>query len=530
MEALWIVSAFVLGLGFQRVGLPPLVGFLAAGFGLNAMGYESNEVLSHAAHLGVLLLLFTVGLKVRIKNFVRPEVWAGGLAHLAITALLFGAALHFVGGLSTKLAVIVAVSLGFSSTVIAAKVLEGKRELRAFHGRIAIGILIIQDLVAVGLLSTSGGHSPSVWALGLLALPLVRPVIHRLLEFSGHGELLVLFGAVLAFGGGFGFELLGLSSELGALLLGAFLADHARSNELGNALWGIKEFFLVGFFLEIGLSGLPDLTAIGVAAIFCLLLPIKAILFFFVLLRFRLRARTSFLAAITLASYSEFGLIVGDLMVKNGWLGEEWLVYLAMIVAASFVIAAPVNKAAHGLYERWEGVLCRFESKDKHPDDGPISLGNAEIAILGMGRVGTGAYDLLKGRNVKVIGLDSDPGKIERHRQKGRRVLFADAEDPGFWSRLNLEKVQAVLLAMPDPEAKEIAIKALRHRGYTGIISATNLYEEEAGPILEAGANTTFNYFDEAGVGFAEHTWEALMSKNESSNASGDDAPVTKPA
>jgi predicted Kef-type K+ transport protein len=491
MEALWIVSAFALGLSFQKVGLPPLVGFLAAGFGLNALGFESNEVLSRAAHLGVLLLLFTVGLKVRIKNFVRPEVWAGGLAHLAITAVLFTAALHFYAALSVKLAFIVAVSLGFSSTVIAAKVLEGKRELRAFHGRIAIGILIVQDLVAVALLSLSGDHSPSIWALALIALPLLRPLVHRLLEFSGHGELLVLFGALLAFGGGFGFELLGLSSELGALLLGALLAD--------------------------------------LAAIFCLLLPVKALLFFFLLLRFRLRARTSFLTAVTLASYSEFGLIVGNLMVKNDWLGEQWLVYLAITVAFSFMIAAPVNKGAHGIYERWEGVLCRFESKEKHPDDGPISLGNAEIAILGMGRVGAGAYELLKSREVKVIGLDSDPGKIERHRQLGRRVLFADAEDPGFWSRLDLQKIKAVLLAMPDPEAKTIAIRALRQRGYKGIISATNLYEEEAGPILEAGATTTFNYFDEAGVGFAEHTWEALTGSYQGSDRSGGEASLKQP-
>jgi predicted Kef-type K+ transport protein len=514
MEALWILSAFALGLSFQKVGLPPLVGFLAAGFGLNALGFERNEILSHAAHLGVLLLLFTVGLKVRIKNFVRAEVWAGGLVHLAITAVLLTAALHFFAGLSLKLAFVVAVSLGFSSTVIAAKVLEGKRELRAFHGRIAIGILIIQDLVAVALLGFSGDHSPSVWALGLIALPLLRPVVHRLLEFSGHGELLVLFGALLAFGGGFGFELLGLSSELGALLLGALLADHVRANELGNAMWGLKEFFLVGFFLEIGLSGLPDLTALGVALIFCLLLPVKALLFFFVLVRFRLRARTSFLAAVTLASYSEFGLIVGDLMVKNGWLGEQWLVYLAITVAASFVIAAPLNNAAHGLYQRWAGLLCRFESEEKHPDDSPISLGNAEIVILGMGRVGAGAYEFLRSREVKVIGLDSDPGKIELHRQKGRRVLFADAEDPDLWNRLDLQKVKAVLLTMPDPEAKRIAIRALRRLGYGGIISATNVYEEEAGPILDAGASTTFNYFDEAGVGFAEHTWEALTGSD----------------
>ncbi len=511
MEAVWIGSAFVLGLTVKLFGLPPLVGFLAAGFALNAVGFEKSEALDHVAHLGVLLLLFSVGLKVRLKNFVRAEVWAGGLVHLAITGLVLGAALHFLTGMEVKVAIIVAVSLGFSSTVIAAKVPEAKRELRAFHGRVSIGILIIQDLVAVGLLSVSGGHAPSPWAVALFALPLLRPVMMKLLDYSGHDELLILFGSLLAVGiGGFGFELLGLSPELGALVIGAMLADHPRAQELSNALWSLKEMFLVGFFLQIGMSGLPDLNALVVALILTLLLPVKAVLFFFILLRFHLRARTSFLTALTLATYSEFGLIVGQLAVKNGWLGDQWLVYLAITVAASFILAAPFNKIAHGIYERFEPSLCRFETPREHPDDEPISLGSATIAILGMGRVGTGAYDFLVGRESRVIGLDSDPGKIQSHREQGRRVLYADAEDPGFWSRLKLDNLDGILLAMPDPEAKCLAIRQLRRRGYGGLISATNVYPEEEKMILEAGASTTFNYFAEAGVGFAEHTWEAL--------------------
>ncbi|MDX1514146.1 MAG: cation:proton antiporter family protein [Gammaproteobacteria bacterium] len=514
MEAIWIGSAFVLGLAVKWFGLPPLVGFLAAGFALNAIGFERNELLDHVAHLGVLLLLFSVGLKVRLKNFVRAEVWAGGILHLAMTGLILGAALHVFAGMSPKVALIVALALGFSSTVIAAKVLEAKRELRAFHGRVSIGILIIQDLVAVGLLSVGGGHAPSPWVVVLFALPLLRPVLTRLLEWSGHEELLVLFGALLAIGvGGLGFELVGLSSELGALVVGAMLADHPRAQELSSALWSLKEIFLVGFFLQIGMSGLPGLDALLVTAILMLVLPIKAALFFFILLRFHLRARTSFLTALTLASYSEFGLIVGQLVVRNGWLGEEWLVYLALTVAISFILAAPFNKVAHGLYERFEPLLCRFETKRKHPDDEPISLGNANIAILGMGRVGTGAYDFLTERGTRVIGLDSDPGKIEQHRERGRRVLYADAEDPGFWTRLKLDNLDGILLALPDPEAKCLAIRRLRRRGYSGLISATNVYPEEESMILEAGATTTFNYFAEAGVGFAEHTWEALMER-----------------
>ena len=130
--------------------------------------------------------------------------------------------------------------------------------------------------------------------------------------------------------GGAGFDYVGLSPELGALIMGAMLASHRRSTELANALWGLKEVFLIGFFLQIGMSGLPSLDTLRWAMILALLLPFKVLLFFFVLVMFRLRARTAFLAGLSLATYSEFGLIVANLAVKNGWMSGDWLVMLAV--------------------------------------------------------------------------------------------------------------------------------------------------------------------------------------------------------
>ena len=127
-----------------------------------------------------------------------------------------------------------------------------------------------------------------------------------------------------------------------------------------------------------------------------------------------------------------------------------------------------------------------------------------------MGRVGAGAYDSLKMRDERVVGLDSDMNKVARHLGEGRRVVFADAEDPGFWQRLHLDSIKVFLLAMPDMEAKRFAIRQLRARGYQKLISATFVYPEQ-GKLLEAeGCDTAFNYYSEAGVGFAEHTWQAL--------------------
>jgi hypothetical protein len=409
------------------------------------------------------------------------------------------------------LAFTLAVAFGFSSTVLAAKVLEGNRELRAVHGRVAIGILIVQDVVAVALLAFVTVETPSPWAAVLLLLPLARPAIAWLLERSGHGELLVLFGAALAIGGGEGFEALGVSAELGALLLGTLLADHRRAQELTNVLWGLKELFLVGFFLNVGFSGSPTVEAAEGALWLVLLLVLKGIAFFLLLIGLGLRARTSFLTAVSLMTYSEFALIVVDVAVANGLLAADWIVVTALAVAFSFVAAAPLNAFAHQIFQRLGPWLERLERDKRHPDDEPISLGRAEILIVGMGRVGAGAYDYLREQNEKhIVGIDSDPAKIESNVRAGRRVAYADAEDPAFWQLLNIDRLRAIMLAVPDLQAKLTAARALRRRGFGGLLSATHLYPEEREPIIEAGCDVTYNYYTEAGVGFARHTYDTL--------------------
>jgi predicted Kef-type K+ transport protein len=457
----------------------------------------------------VLLLLFGVGLKLRLKSMLRAEVLAGSLIHLFITAAVFMLLLFQFSMLDKRMILVIALALSFSSTVVAAKVLESKRELRAFHGRVAIGILIIQDLVAVAILSTLGGHAPSPWAIALLGFLVVRPLLYKLLDLSGHGELVVLYGLMLALVlGGEAFEYVGLSSELGALLLGVILAEHGRAKQLANALWGLKELLLVGFFLQIGLYGTPTWALFEQAALLNLALPFKALLFFGVLLLFRLRARSAFLAGISLASYSEFGLIVASLGVKQGMLGEEWLVLLALAVALSFALSAPLNRHAHEIYEYFESFLQRFETRRRHPDDEPVSLGNSHVVIMGMGRVGTGAYDEFKAQGHLTVGLDSDPGKAEMHRKAGRRVLYADAEDPGFWSHLDLHGVETVVLTMPETEAKVMATRQLRKRGFTGLISATVYFAEDVEPLNRAGADLVYDYHDGIGVGLARLSLE----------------------
>src|SRR5262249_3351518 len=147
-----------------------------------------------------------------------------------------------------------------------------------------------------------------------------------------------------------GFSYLGLSPELGALVLGTLLADHKRAQELTNVLWGLKELFLVGFFLNIGISAPPTWEALRDGAWLLGMLPFQGIIFFLLLIGSGLRARTSFLTAVSLTTYSEFALIVADLAVKKGLLPAPWLVVTGFAVALSFVLAAPLNAFGQQLY------------------------------------------------------------------------------------------------------------------------------------------------------------------------------------
>ena len=516
IEAVWIIFAFGMGMAVKLAGLPPLIGYLAAGFAIVAVGdaagipIEGTEALSHIAHLGVLLLLFTVGLKLKVRNLVRPEVIGGGVLHFSISIALFTPALYLIMGLDLYTALLLAVALSFSSTVLAAKVLESKRELRAFHGRVAIGILIVQDLLALLVMALASGKTPSVWALLVFAVPLLRPLIYKLLDASGHEELLVLLGLLLALViGGKGFEMVGLSSELGALAFGALLANHRRAGELSQSLWSIKEVFLVGFFLQIGMGGLPDTDALIFAVVMGAVLPLKGILFFFLLLLFKLRARSAFLTGLSLSNYSEFGLIVASIVLP------EWLIPLAIAVSISFLISAPLYRVAHPLYDRLGDRLSRFERKGFHPDEQPLSVGDTEILVIGMGRTGTAAYDHLKSRNIPMLGLDSDPAKVEAHVQAGRDVVFADAEDVQLWKNLKAPALKYVILAANDVEAKVTAARQLRQAGFEGVIVAHSMFADHAEAITKAGADHTYQTMAETGVGLAEHIFSAARRKEE---------------
>ncbi|MHC4991813.1 MAG: cation:proton antiporter domain-containing protein [Planctomycetota bacterium] len=521
MEPIWIAIAFALGWGVRQIGLPPLIGFLAAGFILEAFDLvEDPDTLREIGDAGVTLLLFSIGLKLQLRTLARPEVWGTATGHMLTTSLVLGALVLGLGAIGTGLmagldmstALLVGFALSFSSTVFAVKVLEEKGESATLHGRVAIGILIVPDLVAVVFLAASTGKLPTVWALTLLGLPLLRPVLYWILDRSGHGELLVLLGLLMAIAGAAVFELVGLKADLGAIVVGVLLASHAKASELAKALLGFKDLFLVAFFLGIGLYGPPDLASIGVAVLLAVLVPFKVGLFFLLLTRLRLRARTAMLSSLSLANYSEFGLIVGYVGYDKGWIGEEWLVIIALALSITFVVASPLNTHAYGLYARVRERLLRLQTEKRLPDDELVDPGDARVVIFGMGRVGSGAYDVMRTHyGDAVLGVDVDTKTIETHVAAGRNVVRGDATDLDFWERVRGSgHVELVLLALSDHQANLDVARILADTGFQGKLAATARYADEIEELKRAGVDTALDLFDEAGAGFANHVCEEL--------------------
>jgi hypothetical protein len=319
--------------------------------------------------------------------------------------------------------------------------------------------------------------------------------------------MLPLTGLFLALGGYELFYLVGVKGDLGALIVGILLASHPKAAEMNKSLMNFKDLFLIGFFLSIGFTALPTLSMVGMSLIITLVILLKFALFFVLMTKMKLRGRTSFLSSIILSNYSEFGLIVVALSVANGWLEKEWLVVLALAVSFSFVITSILYRNVHRMYRKNKDVIRRFESADCLPEDRFVQPVNSDILVVGLGRVGRGAFESLKGLvGDTVAGMDADRNRINQMQADQENVFYGDGEDADLWERLDTSRIELVLLALPATEDTTNVAIQLRKANYTGQIAAIARYQDEREILINSGIDNVFNFYTEAGTGFAEES------------------------
>ena len=516
IDILTILVALACGIASRWLGLPALVGYLVAGFLLHEASVDAGPLLHTLASIGITLLLFTIGLKLNARELLQVRIWGTALSHMLImqlvfTAVLVGAAVVLPSlAIGTGGALILAFGLTFSSTVLVIQTLQDKGQMASRHAALAIGILIIQDLAAICFLAASTGRIPEWTALLLPLLWPLRSAVVWLLGRCGHGELFTLAGFALALGAYQLFELVGIKGDLGALVVGAALAGNRKSKELARNLLNFKDLFLVGFFLSIGLDGWPQREVFLFAIAVGLLAALKPLLYFPIMTRLNVAPRTALLASSTLSNHSEFGLIVVTMAVGAGWLAPHWDNALSISIAVSFLMAPLLNRRVHDFYLSHRQRLLQFETS--HVRASLPDTSNTRIIVLGMGNIGTGAYEAMAVEHGgEVLGVDENEAKLERHRAQCRRVVNADASDPEFWLRLDLHQIDLVMLALTNHQENLLVGRLLDQLGYRGRLAAVVRFPEEARELEQHGISS-FNLYAQAGAGFASHAAEHLKT------------------
>jgi Kef-type K+ transport system membrane component KefB/Trk K+ transport system NAD-binding subunit len=511
LAAILVVSALAALLAVL-LRQPILLGLLIAGIALGpgVLGLvRIDESITLLAEVGIALLLFLVGLKLDVRIVARlgPVALVVGLAQIVLTFLL-GLGIAAAFGRIGIAAVYLGLALTFSSTVVVVKLLTDVRMIDRLHGRLAVGILVIQDIVVVlamiALTATAGdggaiGEFVGVLMRGvvfvLASLVLGRFVATPTMHLLGRqAELLVLGAIAWAVSFGALSTILGFSAEVGAFLAGMTLASTQYREAISGRLTPLRDFLLLFFFIEIGAgidpaslrAGLPIALTLSAAA-----LVAKPIIVTGLLSLAGHRQKVSLATGITLAQISEFSLILVALGVAQGSVGSDIAGIVTTTALITIAISSQMIARTERLVNRLSSRLPRIERRvagRADLEDGPPL--RPDVIVVGLGRFGSTVVEELLDRGEHVVGVDFDPRAVAEGRL-GIPILYGDADDPSLGEQLPLEGSRWVVSTLRSLEANLTLVRSLRLNGYPGAIAVASEDPADCERLRAAGADVT---------------------------------------
>ncbi len=475
-----------------------VVGILAGPTAFNLV--EGAEEIRLFAKFGIAILLFLVGLKLdfhMIRSTGKVALIAG-LSQVAFTAAVgFGLAVLF--GFELTTALYIAVALTFSSTIIIIKLIGDKRELDTLYGRIAVGILIVQDILVVAAMvvivtiGTPGEGSvvtdlvvtlaSSAVFLGVAAFA-SRFVLEKVLDWiSKSPELTLLFGVAWAIVLAAVSTLIGLSMEIGAFVAGVSLASTAYRESLGARMVSLRDVMLLFFFIELGASltfadALGQLWPAIVLSVFVLVG--KPLIVFAIMGWMGYRSITSFRTGVALAQISEFSLILIALGFSLGQVDSAVLSLVTLVAVFTITVSSYLILYTDRLYSIMQGFMRFFErGKAEAVDEESQSL-SFDAIVIGSGRFGTEVISGLISSGSSVLAVDLDPDALARARELGAETLFGDVGDPDFAKMLPMHQSDTLICTAPDRSTNTLLLGSIKSLGYEGKIYLTALDNQTA--------------------------------------------------
>ena len=477
----------------------------------------------------MVVLLFLVGLKLDLKliRALGAVALTTGLGQVIFTSVV-GFLICLELGLEPLTSLYVAVALTFSSTIIIVKLLSDKKEIDSLHGQIALGILIVQDLVvvlAMVVLSALGSgvaaeapllEMAKALAAGLALLAVVGLFIRYLAEplvrrVAKAPELLICsaigWATLLAALG----DYLGLGKELGGLLAGVSLASTQFRESISTRMAPLRDFLVLFFFIGLGarldLGQLDqDLGAAAVLSLFVLVGKPLIVLIIMGLMGYR--KRTGFLAGLTVAQISEFSLIFMAMGVSIGHVDQQVLGLVTLVGLITIGLSTYIITYSHWIYDRVEPLLWYFERKAPYREDREAGVGKwqrFDVLLFGLGRYGTAIARRLQQHGLKVLGVDFNPEVVRSWDDYDIEAIYGDATDPEFIGSLPLGTAKWAVSAVPEhrtglthDDPRIALIQALRFHGFAGRIAVAAQRAGDVDPLRRAGADLVFLPFQDA--------------------------------
>ena len=485
-----LTAAAAVGLLTRAIRIPLIVAYIFAGLLLGPITelVHPTESLHLISEVGIALLLFLVGLELSIEKIGdvgKVALLAGG-GQIALTAIL-GYGLSVLLGFGGAESVILALGITFSSTVVVVKLLERRGELDATHGRIAVGILLVQDLaVAVTLtlvagVGATGGGGIGIGAIGesllkafagmgallvitYLAVRFVLPPLFRWI--SGSLEALFVWSLTWCFAFILAAEALGLSVEIGAFIAGVGLAQLSYNHELIRRVNPLVNFFLAVFFVTLGIEmelGAALARWPAVLAISAFVLIGKPVILMALIPRFGYGQRTSFLGALTLGQISEFSFILATLALGAGLIQDALLSVIALVGLVTIGISSILIQGGDTVYRRARdsGILRPFGAASQ-PEAAAGPQLNDHIIVVGMNTLGRRLVHEFDRRGERVLAVDVDARKLAG---LPCATLQGNTEHPAVLEEARLSHARFLVSALQIEEANNLLAYRARQAG-----------------------------------------------------------------
>lgn len=522
---------------FRFLGLGTVPGFLTAGVvvGPSVLGLIDNRSeIGHLSELGVVLLLFVIGIELKPSRLwlMRRMVFGLGVLQVVVTGAAITAVAYFIFGVGPRSAILIGPALALSSTAFVLQLLTEQKMLTSGFGRTSIAVLLLQDLAVVPLLALASLLAVAdlaievdiglalLEALAILALIIIggrfllQPVLQRIAHY-GSAEVFTASAVLLVLGAAVLMAQIGLSMAMGAFVAGLLVADSEFRHQVTAEIQPFRGLLLGLFFMSMGMSlelhVLLEKPLVSIGLVVMLMATKVAVLWSLANL-FGHRGGTGLAIALLLAQSGEFALVLFAVAFDNALLSVELYQQLLIVVVLSMLATPPLAGLAYRLASSKRGESMTNDSASKE-QAGPA------VVVVGFGRVGRRIGKILEMRNVPYIALDNRADTVKRERSAGRSVFFGDARLLDVLKSMGVNDASLVIVTVDDFQVAEQIVSTLR-RAYPKLdILARGHDMEHCYRLQHLGVRLAVSENLEASIALARAALEQVTQESDENEA-----------